>query len=243
MIDIKNTSNIGQTSDPHEDWWDNAAVLKAEYDVYQTVRKQIQAWHTDIYKRISRAEMDALGKKLRMLIGNTFCFDSKEHSAVFMDYLVNFNCPNGTTAIERFLKSFNCTGADDQNRLARQALEGVRYTILHTVEARPEFGVLCEDLFHSGRAFLMDRGLSKSATKDLAIATAVYPAHNWLMTSGAALPLPAKDLDLTIVDLFEASSVRFSYPARLSKKDAGKLAFTMIRLSMMSGVLNRIEYR
>lgn len=243
MIDIKNTSNIGQTSDPHEDWWNNAAVLKAEYDVYQTVRKQIPAWHPDIYKRISRAEMDSTGKIFCSLIGNTFCFDSEEHSAIFMDYLITFSCPNGTTAIERFLKSFNCHGADNTSRLARQALAGVRYTILRPVEARPEFGVLCEDMFLGGRIFLMDRGLSQTAPKDFAIATAVYPAHNWLMTSGAALPLPGKNIELTIADIFEASGLRFSQPVHLSKKDVSRLVLTMIRLFIMSDGLNHIEYR
>ena len=243
MNDTINPSNIGQASDPHEDCWNNPTVLKAEYDVYQTVRKQIQAWHTDIYKRISRAEMDALGKKLRMLIGNTFCFDSEEHSAIFMDYLINFSCPNGSTAIERFLKSFNGSGVDDTSRIARQALEGYRYTILRPVETRPEFGVLCEDMFLGGRIFLMDRSLSQMAPKDFAIATAVYPAHNWLMTSGAGLPLPGQNLDRTIADLFEASGLRFAQPVHLSKKDVSRLALTMIRLFMMSGGLNHIEYR
>ena len=77
--------------------------------------------------------MDYVGKKLRMLSGNTFSFDGEEHTAIFMDYLITFSCPNGTTAIERFLKSVDRSEGDDTDRLAYNALAGVRYTMLQPI--------------------------------------------------------------------------------------------------------------
>ena len=224
-------------------WWNDPAALKEEFDLYQGVRKRIQAWHSAIYDRISRAEMFQVGRQLNMVRDNTFVFDSEEHSAIFMDYLVNFSCPNGTTAIERFLKAVDLS-KDDVDRLAHSALAGLRYAILRPVQPYPGFGAVCEDMLGQQRLFLMDHGISQTPVDGFAVATAIYPVRQWVITSGAALPLPGQAANGAISKVFKAAGLQFSLPFRPSKKeDTARLVLTLISIFLMSGGLDHIQYR
>ena len=89
----------------------------------------------------------------------------------------------------------------------------------------------------------MDCGLSQMPVNDLAVVTAIYPVRQWVMTSGAGLPLPGATRDNTIKDIFEAVKLPFSPPVHLSKTDTSRLALGMIRVFMMSGGLDHIQYR
>jgi hypothetical protein len=237
-------SQAGETGDQSNGWWNDMDTLKAEFDIYQAVRRKIQAWHPEIYRCISRAEMDYVGKKLKMLTENTFIFESEEHTAIFMDYLVNFSCPNGTTALERYLKSVEGSKADHLDELGRAALAGTRYAVLRPLEARPKFGVLCEDMLGGQRLFLMDGGLSQMPDDKLLFATAIYPVRSWIMTTGAALPFPCENTHDMLDDMFQAAGLQISRPLyQLKKADISRLALTNIRIFLMAGGLKHIEYR
>ncbi len=241
---VSDDPNAVPQNDRPEGWWNDPAALKAEFELYQAVRKRTQSWHPDIYHRVSRAEMDAVAQSLNMLNHGTLIFESEEHSAIFMDYLVNFSCPTGTTAIERFLKSVDRNKPDDIDRLGYGALAGLRYAILRPVQPYPDFGAVCDDLLGQQRLFLMDRGFSRTPADGLSMATAIYPVRQWVMTSGAALPMPGEEIDVAIRGVFKASGLQFSLPFRPARKaDTARLALTLIRLFLMSGGLEHIEYR
>jgi hypothetical protein len=241
---VTDNPDMSARGDGQVAWWNDPAALKAEFELYQAVRKRIQSWHSMIYDRISRAEMIRVGRQLNMVKDNTFIFESEEHSAIFMDYLANFSCPTGTTAIERFLKSIDRSKNDNTGQLAHSALAGLRYAILRPFQACPGFGAVCDDMIGQQRLFLMDRGISQTLDVGLSIATAIYPVRQWVMTSGAGLPMPGQGVNGAISNVFKVAGVQFSLPFRPSKKeDTARLVLTMMRIFLMSGGLDHIQYR
>jgi len=231
------------TAESNTVWWNDEGALRQEQAVYDAVRKKIQSLHDELGKRVGRAEMMDVGRKLGIVRQNMFCFDSEEHSAIFSDYLYNFSRANGSTPCERYLKSLDRRNEDETTRLAHDAFAGLRYTVVSGIEARPGFGLLCDDHFLGHRIFLMDKSLSQMPDGKVTLVTALYPVHNWFMTTGAALPLPTEGLDEVLPDLFLASGLRYSPPVSLAPKDASRLALMAIKAIGACGVLERVRYQ
>lgn len=224
-------------------WWNDEAVLRREQGVYDSVRKRIQSLHRELGARVGRAEMMDVGRKMGIVQNNMLSFDSEEHSAIYMDYLHNFSRLNGSTACERYLKSIDRRTEDEVTRLAHDALGGLRYTVISGIEAKPDYGLVCEDHFLGQQVFVLDRGLSRMPDGKVALATALYPVNNWFMTTGAALPLPESELDETLWDLFIATGLKFSPPVKLPVKDISRLVLTVIKAVGATGVLERVRYQ
>ena len=158
-------------------------------------------------------------------------------------YLHNFSRLNGSTACERYLKSIDRQTEDEVTRLAHDALGGLRYTVISGIEARPDYGLVCQDHFLGQQVFIVDRGLSRMPDGKVALATALYPVNNWFMTTGAALPLPESELDETLCDLFIAAGLKFAPPVKLPVKDISRLVLTVIKAVGATGVLERVRYQ
>ena len=235
MIDVENVDNLA--------WWNDEVALRREQAVYDAVRKKIQGLHKEVGKRVARAEMMDVGRKMGIVRRNTLCFDSEEHSAIFMDYLYHFSRVNGSTAYERYLKSLNRQNEDEVTRLAHDAFAGLRYSVISGTVAKSGFGLLCNDHFLGRQIFLLDRGLSQQLDGKVALATALYPVNNWFMTTGAALPLPETQLNETLSDLFLASGLMYSPPIKLAPKEASRLALTAIRAIGNAGIIERVRYQ
>lgn len=229
-------------SDPSE-FWKNQAVLQKEQEIYSAVRKKLQSFHPDINKRANRAEMEDVARKLDILRQGIFCFDSEEHTAIFSDYLMHFSRLHGTTPCERYLKSVDRRAADEITQRAYAALTGVRYTVLRMDESITGFGVLCHDCFLGTRVFLMDRSLSQMPAGQIALATGVFPVKEWFTTTGAALPLPAKDLDVTLGELFKLAGLKFMPPVTLSPDDNSRLVLKVIRTINATGMVENVRYQ
>lgn len=231
--------------DTPRDWWDDKQTADSVLARYDAVRKKVRELVPVIQKKVGKPEMNQSGRDLGLLRRGIFCFDSEEHSAVWMDYLLFFSRMHGTTACERYLKSLDRSHEDDLMRAARDALGTARYTFLVLDEPRPGFGYVCHDVLLGKRVFLVDRGMSQTPAHAVSLATAIFQVDNWVMTTGAALPLSANSVDEAtqiVRGVFEELKIVFRMPVNPSGKDQARLARVFIRAITAAGGLDHIQY-
>ena len=227
-------------------WWDNPQAVQAVQTRYDTIRKRTRAELIDrIWKKAGKPELHQAGRDLGLLHGGVLCFDSEEHSAIYTDYLLFFSRMHGTTPCERYLKSLDRTHEDDDTRAAHDAIAGVRYTCLVLEEPRPGLGYICHDVLRNQRIFLVDRAMSQSQAHTVSLATAVFPVDNWVMSTGAGLPIAAPSIasaTKVMTAALEGLSLKTSFPAKLSGKDESRLMRALVRALIAHGALDRIRY-
>jgi hypothetical protein len=231
---------------PSVAWWDDPQAAQAVLARYDAVRGKTRDELTArIWKRAAKPELHQAGRELGLLRQGVLCFDSAEHSAIFTDYLLFFSRMHGTTPCERYLKSLDRTHEDDVTRAAHDAIAGVRYTWLVLEEPRPGLGYVCHDVLRNQQVFLVDRSMSKTRPHSVAMATAVFPVDNWVMSTGAGLPIVAPSIESATALMTAALKelgLKTAIPAKFSGKDESRLMRAIIRTLIANGVLERIRY-
>lgn len=236
---MKNTKQL-------QGWWDETGAQERSLVRYDAIRGKIsELMSGEVKSRCNNTELKESGRDLGLFRQGSFCFDSEEHMAVLVDYAYMFSRLYGTTPCERYLKTVDRKGEDDVTQAARNALATVRYTFLVMEEARPGFGVVCQDVLRGERTFLVDRNFSQTIDRPISIAGGVFTVDSWLMTTGSALPLgltTVEDVNEAIRGLFEDLRIPFSLPVSVSQKQQTQLAKVTIKSIIAAGGLDHIQY-
>lgn len=165
--------------------------LVARYKGFREITRHLQNGPLPEY--ISKRALDVCGKKLGVLQGNTFVLDDMDQIGAVMDYCIYDYREGGINAVERYIADSRLHPDSDESIVVKAMSESF-YTLVQVAEVVPGVGVRARDLMNNREYLLTDMGLGKTATEDIVIATRLLPFEDFVMTSGAPLPVDIEAL-------------------------------------------------
>jgi hypothetical protein len=179
-------------------------------------------------------------RRLGILQGSTFVFDSEDETSVLMDYCIYNVRSGGKNAVERYLAT-SPPPADSDEMMLLEAKQSAYYSIVKITGMERGVGVSVDDVLRGETGFLFDVGFSKSAKVGLLIAGRVIPCGDFLMTGGASLPLSSAARNRGMEWLQRLGHQTDT--ARLAPEQEADLAALTIRACLKSGASSAIEYK
>lgn len=161
---------------------------------YKNFRKI--TWHLQngpLLKYISKRALDVCGKKLGVLEGNTLVLDDIDQIGAVMDYCIYDYREGKLNAVEQYIADSRLDPGSDES-IVLKAMSESFYTLVQVAEVVPGVGVRAKDLLNNREYVLIDMGLGKTATEDIVIAARILPFEDFVMTSGAPLPVDIEAL-------------------------------------------------
>ncbi|MEI7701624.1 MAG: SEC-C metal-binding domain-containing protein [Planctomycetia bacterium] len=154
---------------------------------YQKLRATSMKLNNRLVNRISKETLYEGARKLGILHGNTIVFDTKDESAVLMDYCIYNVREKGYNGIEQYL--IDCPPdpkSDEMNCL--QAMQRANYSLFVVESVARGFGVTVRDLLSQEVRLVVDIGFGNSAIPGLVLASRLLPHDGFSITGGAAVP-------------------------------------------------------
>ncbi|MHC4678114.1 MAG: YecA family protein [Planctomycetota bacterium] len=165
--------------------------LVARYKGFREITRHLQ--NGPLPKYISKRTLDVCGKKLGVLQGNTFVLDDMDQIGAVMDYCIYDYREAGSNAVERYIADSRLDPDSDESIVVKAMSESF-YTLVQVAEVVPGVGARARDLMNNREYLLIDMGLGKTATENVVIATRILPLEDFVITSGAALPVDTEAL-------------------------------------------------
>lgn len=142
--------------------------------------------------------------------------------------------------------------AESDEYLVLKAMSESYYSIIQVEDIVEGVGIRAHDTLRDKRFLLVDMGFSRTALEGLVIAARLIPFEDFVMTSGAALPVDADTL-IKITDLLmqrfvggpdKCRDFSVKQKARRAAHSAQQadLAATIIRLCLEADASSRIAY-
>jgi hypothetical protein len=159
-----------------------------------------------------------------------------------MDYCIYDYYEGGVNAVYRYMGK-NRPAADSDEDIVLKAMLDSFYTLVQVKDIVEQVGIKAHDLLYNRELFLIDIGFSETAAEGLIIATRVIPVEDFVMTSGAALPVDAEILTKImnlLIERFDGGPERFGDYSVEQKAD---LSASVIRLCLEAEASSGITYR
>ena len=154
--------------------------------------KRLRGVSTDLNNRLisklPREDLMEGGRRLGLVRGKTFCFNSEEDSCVLMDYCLYDVRRNGRNAIERYLVD-TPPAEDSVEATILHSMQHAIYSIFEVEAIEPGLGIRVVDHYSNERHLIIDLGLAGSGQVGLILATRLLSFDGFSMTGGAAIAL------------------------------------------------------
>jgi hypothetical protein len=197
-----------------------------------------------LVKRLSKDVLNEGGKDLDILREGILVLDSEDAVAVLLDYCIYNVLRQGVNAVEQFLAD-RPPPADSDEMLVLEGMSRAWYSIFTVEEVEPGAGVRVQDLLRGADHFLVDINMSRCNPRGGMLATRVIPLDDFIMTTGAALPLGGREmLDPLVHSLaaaFFETNVRSA--KNLLPEQEREVAKGIIRAARAAGVSSFIRYQ
>jgi hypothetical protein len=219
---------------------------KAKYadlvDRYKELRKITRKLHNFILPEyLSREAYLICAARLGMLQNNTVVFADMDESSVLMDYCIYDYREEGVNAVSRYVADFQADADSDEYPVVKAMLQSF-HTLVQVEDVLPGVGVRVNDLLGNKQFLIIDMGFSKTAIKGVVIAARILPFEDFVMTSGAPLPVDAVTL-LAILDYasqhYGSEDGKHIYANVPEKAD---LTAAIIRMCLAANSSDQIEY-
>lgn len=155
---------------------------------YKRMRSVAFELNNSLLKLIPKKAIESTARKWGLWRKGKLVFDIEEHMSVLMDYVIHDCFLNGQNVFERYLvQQPPEPGADMQ-----AVLEGMRrafFSIFRVEKVVKNVGVHVLDILGDRQYFLADAGLGDTASEAMTLVSRVFPFDDFIMTSGAALPV------------------------------------------------------
>ena len=155
---------------------------------YKRTRSVAVELNNSLLKLIPKKAIENTARKLGLWQDGVLVFDIEEHSSVLMDYAIHDCFQDGQNAVERYLvQQPPEPGTDSQ-----AVLEGMRrafFSIFRVEKVVKSVGAHVLDILGDRQYFLADIGLGDTASEAITLASRVLLFEDFIMTSGAALPV------------------------------------------------------
>jgi len=160
---------------------------------YKQFRQITRKLHSTLPEYLSKEVFNKCGKKLGLMKRDTLVFNDEQDMAVLMDHCLYDYRENGHNAISRHLADSKTETNTNEHKVLRAMSESF-YTLIQIEDVLPGVGVLVNDLLGDRQFLLIDMGFSETAEQKMVIATRLLPFEDFVMTSGAALPVDQETL-------------------------------------------------
>lgn len=167
------------------------ARLVPRYKDFRKITWRLQ--NGPLPKYVSKKTLDVCGKKLGVLRGNTLVLDDTDQIGPVMDYCIYDYKEDGLNAVARYIAD-TALDPDSDESIVLRAMSQAFYTLVQVAQVVPGVGVLAQDLINNREYLLIDMGLGRTAKEDITIATRILPFDDFVMTSGAPLPVGPEEL-------------------------------------------------
>ena len=159
--------------------------LVARYKRLRPIRLRL---NNELVGRLSRDVLNDGAKRIGILRGGTFVFDSEDEASVLMDYCIYDVYRKGRNAVEQYLCDCPPDPESDEMECLR-AMQHATYALVVIDRVEPGVGCHVRNMYTDETRLLVDMGLSKTARHGAMMATRLLDFGEYLATSGAALPL------------------------------------------------------
>jgi hypothetical protein len=163
---------------------------------YQRLRRVCKELNSAMVGRLGRDALHEGGRRLGLLRGDTFVFDSEDETAVLMDYCLYHVRRNGRTAVEQYCLDHPPTpGTDEWTCLC--AMQDAIHSMFRVDAVEPGVALAVTDLATDEQFLLVDIGLSQSAKPGTLFLSRLLLFDDFAATGGAAIPagrLPPAEL-------------------------------------------------
>ena len=178
--------------------------LVDRYKDFRKIARELQNYVLPEY--LSKRAFNAGGKKLGILRNNTLVFADTDQTAVLMDYCIYDYKEEGSNTVSRYMADSQLDAGSDEYAVVKAMSESF-HTLVQVADVLPGVGVRANDLMGDRQFLLIDIGFSKTATKGIVLATRILPFEDFVMSSGAAIPV---DEEALLMLHFSSMAVRMA---------------------------------
>ena len=194
---------------------------------------------TALFSLSSKDTTEQAAKQIGMWIRGTIVFADMDQTGVLADFAIHDCRVDGRNALDHYL-ALHPPAPQSEEEAVLAAMQRSWYSVFQVESVVPGAGVHVHDIPLDQRHFLADIGFSQTAVKGLVLATRVFPFADFLMTSGAALPVDADTLEqiARLESLPENQNLAAMSPQRRAEFNAA-----IIRLCLSAKNAPQIRYQ
>lgn len=215
------------------------AELVNRYKHFRAITRKL---HNILPEHLPKKAIEKCGKKLGVMKGKTLVLGDIDDTAVLMDYCIYDYYENGSNAISQYIAHFP-PAHDSDEYVVLKAMSESFYTLVQIERVIEGVGVLANDLLGSKQFLIIDISFSKTGVKGLVLATRLIPFQDFVMTSGAALPVDPEtfaEISEYLSQNFVSEDGRYLYFTFQQRAD---LITRIIRLCLTKEKTTHIEYK
>jgi hypothetical protein len=205
---------------------------------YRRLREISKDHHHESLKFISGDALLHQARRLGLADGKTLILDHMDEMYYVYDLVIHTAPAGRSRAIDRYSRSARFTAGSDE-ALVLAAMRAARFSIL-AIERRHEVaGLIAIDLFRRAEVWLVDVGLESSIRKGGMMATRLFTAEGFSMTTGVNVPFAPE-----AIEDFCAELPRSLGDGKLATLiDDRRLAEAIYRGALADGITDRVAYQ
>ena len=155
---------------------------------YQRLRAVCRNLNSAMVQRLARDVLFEGGRKLGLLKGDTFVFDSENEMSVLMDYCLYHVRRNGRNAVEEYCCDHPPVAGTDEAACLR-AMQNAIYSLFRVDAVERGVALAVTDVATDEQYLLVDVGLSQTAKPGVVLFSRLLLFEDFAATGGAAIPL------------------------------------------------------
>lgn len=212
--------------------------LVACYKCFRRINRQL---HSTLLDYLPKKGLKKCAKELGISKSGVFVFQEQHEADVLMDYCIYDYYEDSINTVSRYMMKHPPTAGSDEY-LVLKAMSESYYSLIQVEDDVEGVGIWAHDPLRDKRFLLADIGFSQTAIEGLVIAARLIPFEDFVMTSGAALPVDAGTL-IKITDLLAQRFVGGPEKYRdFSVEQKADLSASIIRLCLEADASSRIDY-
>jgi hypothetical protein len=189
---------------------------------------------------LTKETIEEGGRRLGILRRGVLVLDTEDVVSVLMDYCIHYVFCDGRSAAQRMMVESPPPVGSDEMTLLQAMIDGW-YSLFQVLDREPGVGVVVRDVLRGDTDFLTDVGLSASARQGCVVASRMISLDGFLMSTGAAMPVPK-----TAMKAITAGLKRMSLDGDLplvSPVEEAELAAMVIRTCLQAGAAEHVRFQ
>ena len=209
---------------------------------YKRFREVNRKFNNILTRKVSKNAIHSCGIKLGIMRGDTLVFEDEQEMDVLIDYCIYDYYENGQNAVSRYMAESPPSPGSDEYVVIKAMSESF-YTLVQIEQALKGVGALADDLLGDRKYLIADMGLSISGVKGLAIATRLLPFADFVMTSGAPLPIDPEATEEIFDFIKQQFGTKEGKYITLDTEQKADLTTTIIRLCLGDNMTSHVRYQ
>lgn len=213
----------------------NERIL-AQYQRMRSASRELNSALMDRCKPPVKQAAEDLG----VLVNDTIVMDI-DQMPVVTDRAIYSRAEDGRNTVDRFAAEYPPAPGSD----AEAVLEAMRQAFFSLFVVRnvvKGVGVHVTDILRDAEHFIADVGFSETAVEGLVLASRVLPFENFIMTTGAALPVEVEVLE-SVADGLEQAGLSHEQIRNLPRETWTEWEALMVHACLHSNGDQRITYQ